>query len=318
MRELDLDTIKKMMSAADRMKRERHTFYGSMPKNVLKGRGLILLFQKTSTRTRISFELAMKELGGNTVNLDWRSTQFALSDFEDEIRAIMRFGHALVFRALKVQDVENAASFDMIPVIDACSDVYHPAQALSDLFTMDEHSRGIKNIRKVAWLGPRNNVFTSLLIVCAKAGLRFAAIGPSGEADIPKHIYDDFPEISNVLETTDDPEKGLKDATYVHADTWLDMEFFEEGRIKQGFKEEFERRKQAFAPYQLNAELVGKYCPEAKIMHCMPCHAGYEIARDAIDHPNSIIFEQAENRLHMQKSILLWVFSAENELLKIH
>ncbi|OGY86329.1 MAG: hypothetical protein A2233_02765 [Candidatus Kerfeldbacteria bacterium RIFOXYA2_FULL_38_24] len=273
----------------------------------LKDKTLIMLFQKSSTRTRLSFETAMTELGGHGIFMDTRTSQLALTDFGLEIQAIMRFGHILMFRAQKVADVELAASFNRIPVIDACSEKYHPAQALSDLLTMVEHSHGLQNIKKIAWLGIENNVSNTLALVCAKMGIQVAIAAPERDIDSIDEELDAQLEATGKVKRSLDLKEVVSDADYVHTDTWMNMEFFDSGVIRPEFKEEFDRRIQLFTPYQLNADLIERFAPQAKIMHCMPCHMGYEISRDALDHPNSIILDQAENRLHMQKAILVWL-----------
>ena len=266
-----------------------------------------MLFQKTSTRTRLSFEVAMTEFGGHAIYMDSRTSQFSLTDFGDEIRAVMRFGDALIFRALKSDDVKLAASFNQIPVIDACSEKYHPAQALGDLLTMSEHSGGLENIRNVAWLGIENNVSNSLMMVCTKLGINFNMATPQSDKASVDTELNEIVENTGLMKRTFSIREALHDADYVHTNSWMNMEFFENGKVKPEHKDEFVRRKNTFIPYQLNAGIIDKYAPNAKIMHCMPCHVDYEISRDAIDHKNSIIFDQAENRLHVQKAMILWI-----------
>jgi len=270
-----------------------------------------MLFQKTSTRTRLSYEAAMTELGGHGIFLDARTTQFSLTDFRDEIQAVMRFGDVMMFRANKAADVETAAAFDRIPVIDGCSEKYHPSQALSDLLTMAEYSGGIKNVKKIAWLGIENNVSNTLMLACAKLGIRVSIAVAETDAEGVDSELNAMAEATGLVSRTKDPAEAVKDADYVHTDTWMNMEFFEGGKVKPAYEAEHERREAAFMPYQLNAKLIDAYAPQARIMHCMPCHVGYEISRDAIDHKNSVIFDQAENRLHMQKAILLWLLGKE-------
>lgn len=279
------------------------------PTNYLQNKTLIMFFQKTSTRTRLSFETAMTELGGHAIFLDARTSQFSLTDFNDEIRAVMRFGHVLMFRAVKAKDVLTAASHNQIPVIDGCSEKYHPAQALSDLLTMTEHSQGIEKVKKVVWLGMENNVSNTLMIACVKLGIHFVIVAPEVDVDSVDNELNQAAESTGLVARTINLSEALKDADYVHTDTWMNMEFFEQGKVKDYFREEYERRKKVFIPYQLNAKTIDLYAPKAKIMHCMPCHAGYEISRDAIDHSNSLIFDQAENRLHMQKAMLIWLLA---------
>lgn len=274
---------------------------------LLQNKTLVMLFQKSSTRTRLSFEAGMTELGGHGIYLDSAKTQFALTDFKDEIRAVMRYGSVLMFRAMKAADVETAASFNQIPVIDACSEKYHPCQALGDMLTMIEHSNGLENVKKVVWLGIENNVSNTLKLICAKLGVQFVLAAPEANPASLDTELNQMAEASGMVTKELDATKAVKDATFVHTDTWMDMEFFNNGVIKPEFQAEYDRRKALFKPYQLNAELIDKYAPAAKIMHCMPCHIGYEITSDAVNHKNSVIFDQAENRMHAQKAIILWL-----------
>ena len=214
--------------------------------NYLPNKTLIMLFQKTSTRTRLSFETAMTELGGHAIFLDARTTQFGLTDFADEIQAVMRFGNALMFRAVKAEDVLKAASFNRIPVIDACSEKYHPAQALSDLLTMAEYSNGIEKVKKVVWLGIENNVSNTLSLACAKLGIQFTIIAPEVDKDsVDEELYQQRAATGMVTHTLNLKE-GLKDADYVHTDTWMNMEFFENGKVKPEFQQEYEHRVKMF------------------------------------------------------------------------
>lgn len=309
LKEQTAEDILSILEIAQKIKAKRNT--GELT-NYLENKTMIMLFQKTSTRTRLSFEAGMTELGGHAIFLDSKTSQFSLTDFSDEINAVMRFGDILMFRAQKSMDVEIAASLNQIPVIDACSEKYHPAQAISDLLTMSEHANGLENVKKVVWLGIENNVSNTLKLMCAKLGIKITIVAgdvnkPSIDQSLNK-IADD----TGFVEYTADVAKALEGASFVHTDTWMDMEFFENGKVKEEARKEFEERKEKFMPYQLNSEIIDKYCPKAKIMHCMPCHLGYEITREAVDHPNSIIFDQAENRLHGQKGIIMWLLEKEN------
>lgn len=277
----------------------------------LKDKTLIMLFQKTSTRTRLSFEAGMTELGGHGIFLDSKTSQFSLTDYGDEIRAVMRYGSVLMMRAMKAASVEKAASYNQIPVIDACSEKYHPCQALGDMLTMIEHSKGIKNVKKVAWLGIENNVSNTLKILCAKLGIDIAIIAPDVDRDSVDPELNKMADRTGKVMYTTDLKKGLLNADYVHTDTWMNMEFFEGGKVKPAYAAEYKRRLALFKPFQLNAKIINMYAPRAGIMHCMPCHIGYEISRDAVDHKNSVIFDQAENRMHVQKAIILWLLGKE-------
>ncbi len=304
LKEQSKEDILTMLNLAQKIKAKRKT--GEIT-NYLPNKTLIMLFQKTSTRTRLSFEAAMTELGGHAIFVDFRTTQFSLTDFEDEIQSVMRFGDILMFRAKKARDVEKAASYNQIPVIDGCSEKYHPAQALSDILTMAEYSQGVENIKKIVWLGTENNVLNTLSLACTKLGIEVVIVAPevdqnSVDGELKKQV-----EETGLITRTLNIGEALKGANYLHTDTWLNMEFFQDGEVKSEFREEYERRKNKLTSYQINAHLIEEYAPQAKIMHCMPCHVGYEISRDAIEHPNSIIFTQAENRLHMQKAMIMWL-----------
>ena len=282
--------------------------------DILHNKTLIMLFQKGSTRTRLSFEAGMTELGGHGIFLDSKTSQFSLTDFGDEIRAVMRFGDVLMFRSMKVADVIRAASFNQIPVIDACSEMYHPCQALGDILTMSEHSGGLENIKKITWLGIENNVSNTLKLACAKLGIKMSIAAPEANPASRDEELNKIADETGLTSYTTNAAEAAQDTDYVHTDTWMDMEFFENGKVKPQFEDEYQRRKTLLSPYQLNAGVIDNYSPKAKIMHCMPCHIGYEISRDAIDHKNSIIFDQAENRKHIQKAIILWLLEKENEI----
>ena len=298
--------IREILETAQKVKKK---WKAGEETNYLSNKTLIMLFQKTSTRTRLSFEAGMTQLGGHAIFLDWRTTQFQIAEFIDEIRATMRFGDILMFRALKNQSLVDAEKVATIPVINALCEKYHPCQALGDALTIIENSGGIAGMKgkKVVWLGIGNNVSNSLVNVCTKLGAKVTLCIPEkNKPSVDKDLEDKAKATGLYEETTD--LSCLKDADFVYTDTWVDMEFFKpDGSIVEGFRKEYERRKKMFLPYQLNKKLLDKHKNSAKIMHDMPCHPGYEITRDAIEHPNSIIFDQAENRLHAQKGILLWL-----------
>lgn len=303
LKDYSVDDIKKIIDQAIIIKKNPEKY-----SEILKNKTMIMLFQKTSTRTRLSFETGMTQLGGHSIFLDSRTSQLAIADFKDEVRAIMRFCDVLMFRSKKFSDVEIAASLNEVPVIDACSEKYHPCQTLGDIMTMAEHSGGIENIKKIAWLGIENNVSNTLKLACSKLGIEVFIVTPeTHKPSIDKELNSISDETGKVHKTLDLKE-ALKNTDYIHTDTWLDMEYFDEtGMVKPEFKKEYEERVAKFKPYQINAALLDEYCPNAKIMHCMPCHVGYEITRDAIDHKNSVIFDQAENRLHVQKAAILYL-----------
>jgi len=283
--------------------------------DILHNQTEIMLFQKTSTRTRLSFEAAMTELGGHAIYLDGRTSQMSIgAEFIDEINAIMRYAHILMFRALKAKDVITAASINRIPVIDACSEKYHPAQILGDFLTMIEHSNGLENIKKITYLGIENNISNSFQIACAKLGVEMAIVSPLINEPSVDTELNEIAQKSGFVKRTLDLNEALKNTDYVHTDTWIDMEFFKDGKVIPEFQTEYQKRIDTFMPLQINAKMIDTYCPKAGIMHCMPCHIGYEITRDAVDHKNSVIYDQAENRLHIQKAMILWLLEKEKEI----
>ncbi|HHE65580.1 MAG TPA: ornithine carbamoyltransferase, partial [Bacteroidetes bacterium] len=214
--------------------------------DILKNQTLLMLFQKGSTRTRLSFEAGMTQLGGHAIFIDQKTTQFALTDYRDEIRAVMRFGQIIMFRAKEYEDVATAASFDQIPVIDACSEKYHPCQALGDLLTMAEHSGGLAKLKKVVWLGIENNVSNTLKLACTKLGIETYLVTPKvHEISIDEEL-NKMAEDTGLVHKTLDLKEALTDADYIHTDTWMDMEFFEDGKVKPEFKDEYDKRIEMF------------------------------------------------------------------------
>ena len=247
--------------------------------NVLKGKTLAMLFEKTSTRTRISFEAGMAQLGGHAIFLDWKTTQLGKADLKDEIRSIERYVDIILARVYRQEDLEIMSKNTKKPVINALSDKYHPCQILADLFTIKEKFKKLKGL-KLAYIGDGNNVCNSLIIGCKKVGIRIEVACPKGYEPLEK------PDL-----LTNDPKQAAKDADIVYTDTWISM----------GQENEAGERKKIFKPYQVNRNLVGK----ALFMHCLPAYRGYEVTDEVLDSKQSIVFDQAENRLHVQKAVLL-------------
>ncbi|MBN2042322.1 MAG: ornithine carbamoyltransferase [Candidatus Aenigmarchaeota archaeon] len=267
----------------------------------LSGRTLVMYFEKTSTRTRLSFETGMTKLGGHGVFLDKRTTQVGISDLKDEIRAIERYADVIMARVMKHSTLVEMAENVNVPVINGCCEKYHPVQGIGDAMTMIENGGDIKG-KNVVWLGIGNNVSNSLINVCTKMGAKITRCIPE------KHPISVDEELENKAKETGLYEETkdiscIKNADFVHTDTWVDMELINDPK----FQKERERRLKVFMPYQLNKKILDKYGCKGKIMHCMPCHVGYEITRDAIDHPNSIIFDQAENRMWSQMALMLFL-----------
>ena len=262
----------------------------------LGGKTLAMIFQKTSTRTRLSFEAGMTILGGHAVYMDWRSTNLVLAEVKDEIRYIAGNANLVMARLLHHKDLVEMADYSSVPVINGCDDRYHPCQAFSDLLTLREKLGRIQGI-KLVYVGVWNNVLNSLIDLCHKTGVFLTAVtpvvnDPSWDAELVAAA-----EESGFLRRSNDLKAEAHDADAVYTDSWVDMEFFLDPR----FEGEKNKRVELMLPYQLNAaNLAGS---KALIMHDMPIHTGYEIDRETIEDARSIIFPQSWNRMHGQNAL---------------
>ena len=264
----------------------------------MSGRSLALLFQKTSTRTRCSGEIGMTQLGGHAVYLDWRATNFDLADLEDEIRVLSLYADLMIVRILKHADVVRSTQASRVPVMNGCCDRYHPLQALADLMTIQEKLGRLDGVR-LTYVGVHNNVCNSLIAAGVKVGMKVTVVAPeTNPAAVDEPLYEEARR-AGLYENAADLQAALKTADLVYTDTWIDMEYFTD----PAFESERERRIQLFKPYQLNTDLLRGL--DVRIMHCLPAHRGYEIDAELLDDPRSIIFDQAENRLHSQKAVIL-------------
>jgi len=267
-------------------------------RTVLKDKSLAMIFQKTSTRTRVSFEVAMTQLGGHGIYMDWRTTNLVLADVRDETKYLSRNVDCIMARLFKHADLQAMAEASRVPVINGCDEKYHPCQAVADLMTIKEKKGKLKGVSLV-YIGVHNNVCNSLVVGCTKTGVKITTVTPMvNEPALDKELVETAKQ-TGLYETTLDVKKAVKDADIVYTDTWVDMEFF----LDPKFKEEKEKRIKLMKPYQINNELLKG--SDALIMHDMPIHRGYEISAEAVESPNSIIYEQSENRLHSAKGILL-------------
>lgn len=264
----------------------------------LEGKSAALIFQKTSTRTRVAFEVAMTQLGGHGLYIDWRSTNFTLADISDEIRYLSRNVDCIMARLLCNCDLLKMAAVSRVPVINGCDEKYHPSQALADLITIKEKKGKLKGA-KLVYIGVHNNVANSLIEGCIKTGVQLTTVTPIfNEAARDEELLVDAKK-TGLWKTTLDAKKAVSDADFVYTDTWIDMEFFTDPK----FAQEKEKRIKLMMPYQINAQLLQG--SGAFIMHDMPIHRGYEINPDAIESPKSVIYEQSENRLYSAKAIFL-------------
>lgn len=267
-------------------------------RNSLESKSLALIFQKTSTRTRVSFEVAMTQLGGHGLFIDWRTTNFALADIGDETQYLSRNVDCIMARLLKNADLQSMARNSRVPVINGCDEKYHPSQAIADLITVKENKGNLKGA-KLVYIGIHNNVCNSLVEGCTKTGVRITTVTPIfNEPARDKELMEEA-QRTELWETTLDVKAAVKDADFVYTDTWVDMEFFTDPK----FATEKEKRVKLMMPYQLNKELLKN--SSAYVMHDMPIHRGYEITAEVIESPKSVIYEQSENRLYSAKAILL-------------
>jgi len=264
----------------------------------LKGMSLALVFQKTSTRTRVAFEVAMTQLGGHGLFIDWRTTNFTLADIYDETKYLSRNVDCIMARLLLNTDLEKMVNASLVPVINGCDDKYHPSQAIADLITIKEKKGRLKGA-KIVYIGVHNNVCNSLIEGCTKTGVDITTVTPIINEPARDDELTKEAQKTGLWRTTFDVESAVKDAEFVYTDTWIDMEFF----TNPTFVPEKERRLRIMIPYQINKQLIGR--SNAFIMHDMPIHRGYEISSDVIEHERSVIYEQAENRLYSAKAILL-------------
>ena len=286
--------IRKLLAFARRVKHQRRKFQGH-----LQGRTLVMLFQKTSTRTRVSFEAGMTELGGHAINLDWRATNFTLGDIRSETRYLSRNSAFIMARLKSHSDLLDMAAGATVPVINGCCNLYHPCQALADMLTIAEDRGGDPRGARLTYIGAYNNVVNSLVSISAALGVELTLACPiRDEAVIDEESRDRLLGRGLLAETLD-AKAAVADADYVYTDTWVDMEHFNDA----AYAEEKERRCALMLPYQVNADLLAG--SEAKVMHDMPMHLGYEITEELAESERSIIYDQAENRLDAQKAILL-------------
>jgi len=261
-------------------------------------KSVALIFQKTSTRTRVSFEVAMTQLGGHGLYIDWRTTNFMLADVGDETKYLCRNVDGIMARLLRNTDLRTMAKSSRVPVINGCDDMYHPTQAIADLITVKE-KKGKLEGAKLVYVGVHNNVCNSLIEACTKTGVKITTVTPIvNEASKDTELLEAAKK-TGLHESTLDVRTAVKDADFVYTDAWIDMEFFTDPK----FAAEKEKRLNIMMPYQINKELLKD--TSAYVMHDMPIHRGYEITAEAIESPRSIIYEQGENRLYSAKAILL-------------
>ena len=294
-----VDEIHQVLELSRLIKHQRWQFQGA-----LQGRTLAMLFQKTSTRTRVSFESGMTELGGHAINLDWQSTNFTLTKIGYETRYLSRNVAIIMARLKNHEDLLEMQQAATVPIINGCCNLYHPCQALADMLTIAEDRNGELAGTRLTYLGVYNNVVNSLVSISAALGVHLTLVCPplSNEQAMDTEARQRLIDAGLLTETLD-ASRAVADADYVYTDTWLDMEYFNDPE----YQEEKSRRIDALLPFQINNELLAG--SQAKIMHDMPIHPGYEIAEELIEDPRSLIYDQAENRINVQKAVMLYLLN---------
>lgn len=284
-----------LLDLADQLKSEQRSGQARQP---LAGKTLGMIFSKSSTRTRVSFEVGMFQLGGHALFLSANDIQIGRGEsIADTAKVLSRFVDGIMIRTFSHQDVIDLSRFGSIPVINGLTDLMHPCQALADLQTIREHRGPLQGL-KLAYLGDGNNVANSLLHACALAGMNIAVASPEGYACDPVCVAEALEIAARTgarIELTDRPEVAIADADAVYTDTWVSM----------GQEEEKLKRVAVFQDYQVDDRLMQLARPDAVFLHCLPAYRGYEVAAAVIDGPQSVIFDEAENRLHAQKAILV-------------
>jgi ornithine carbamoyltransferase len=264
---------------------------------LLKGKTLGMIFTKSSTRTRVSFEVGMTQLGGYPLFLSSNDIQLGRGEtIHDTAKVLERYLDGIMIRTFAHQDVLDLAYYADIPVINALTDLLHPCQVLADLMTAYEHKGKLEGL-KLAYVGDGNNMAHSLMYGCAKVGMDCAIAAPKGyecDGEVIANAQADFKQAGKELLLTQDPEQAVADADIIYTDTWVSM----------GQEAEKAQRQKIFIPYQVNKDLFKKAKADAVFMHCLPAYRGLEVTEEIIDGPQSVIFDEAENRLHAQKAVL--------------
>lgn len=302
--ELAPTDIESILSLAARLKRQRGAGLGS---GALRGKSVALIFEKPSTRTRVSFQVAISELGGHPVSLSSSELQLGRGEtVEDTGKVLSRYVHCIMARVNKHSDLVRLARSSRVPVINGLSDLYHPVQVLADLLTLIEHEERLKGL-KVAWVGDGDNVCNSWAFGAALTGIDFVAATPKGY-EPSKGVVKEASRMAKMtggsIRVVSDPSAAVSGADCVMTDTFVSM----------GFEAEGHKRMRAFLPrYRVTKELMSKAKKGAIFEHCLPAHRGEEVTAEVIDGPHSVVFDEAENRLHTTKALLCFLMLSRTE-----
>ncbi|WP_337611158.1 ornithine carbamoyltransferase [Mitsuokella jalaludinii] len=293
--DLSVDEVQEILALAKELKAKQKA---GVPHKILKGKTLGMIFEKSSTRTRVSFETGMYQLGGQALFLSNRDLQLGRGEpIRDTARVLSRYLDGIMIRTFGHDRALELAKWADIPVINALTDLLHPCQVLTDLLTIEEYKgKNLKGL-KMAYVGDGNNMTNSFLYGCAKVGMTFVAATPEDyrpDATVFKNALEDAKEMGASLSLVTDPHEAVKDADIVVTDTWASM----------GQEAEHEARKKIFAPYQVNKELLKGADKRVIVMHCLPAYRGEEITEEVLEANADVIFDEAENRLHTQKAIM--------------
>jgi ornithine carbamoyltransferase len=294
---LSLEEIYQIFDLSRTLKEKQNT---GEPHKLLEGKTLGMIFAKPSTRTRISFEAGIYQLGGMGMYFNQNDLQLKKSEsISDTAKVLSRYLNGIMIRTFDHQDVIDLAKFGSIPVINGLTDLHHPCQVLTDLFTVLEKRRTLKGL-KLVYIGDGNNMAHSLLHGCSKVGMDITIASPSGYLPL-KAIVDESKinakYMGSKIEITEDPVKAVSGTDIIYTDVWASM----------GQEKEAAERRKKFIKYQVNSKLVKNAKDDYIFMHCLPAHRGDEVTDEICDSPNSVIFDEAENRLHVQKAIMALV-----------
>jgi len=295
LRDYDSDTLKKLVQLAIKMKKERLTF----GRDILKNKTVALIFEKSSTRTRVSFEVGVYDMGGYPLFLSKNDIQLGRGEtIEDTARTLSRYVDMIMIRTFEHSKVEKLAKYSSVPVINGLTDDFHPCQVMADIMTAYEKF-GTYDL-KLAYVGDGNNMAHSLMIGCSKFGIDFSIATPKGyepKFEVLNYAMDVARKNGKTIHFTNDPYEAVRGADIIYTDVWTSM----------GQEAENEIRLKAFQGYQVDMELLKATGKKTYFMHCLPAHRGEEVSDDVIESEFSIVFDEAENRLHAQKAIMAYL-----------
>jgi len=293
--------VRRVFERAAEMKAERSSQTSAQAGRPLAGKSVAMIFEKPSLRTRVTFEVAISELGGHPIYLSSQDIQMGKREpVADVAMNLERWVHGIIARTFSHETLVELAEHASVPVINALSDREHPCQALADVFTIQERKGNLRGLR-LAYVGDGCNTCHSLMLLCPKVGMNVAVAAPKGyepAAGIVAAARSEAAQAGTVVEVSDDPKQAVSQADVVYTDVWASM----------GLEQEREKRLKVFPPYQVNAELLRHAKPDAIVMHCLPAHCGEEIAADVLYGPQSAVLDEAENRLHAQKGLLSFIY----------